>query len=90
LVARQIAGNISLAVVTDWVYKNQPNRHSKVKNDPTKMKLHDLQLRKTLELVGRMQETMKEMVENSCQMVCKCDNLLEIVQELEQEEAKNE
>jgi len=32
---------------------------------------------------------MKEMVENSCQMVCKCDNLLEIVQELEEQKGQS-
>jgi hypothetical protein len=51
------------------------------------MKLQDLQLRNALELLGQLKETMKVTVENTHQMVCKWDNVLEIVQELEQEEA---
>ncbi len=44
-------------------------------------------MRKALELLGQLQETMKVTVETTRQMVCKWDNVLEIVQELEQEEA---
>jgi uncharacterized protein YicC (UPF0701 family) len=47
-------------------------------------------LRKVLELLSQMQETMKLTVENSRQLVCKWDNVLAIVQELTDEEALNE
>lgn len=54
----------------------------------------DLLLRKALELVGQMQETMTKSVKHTRQMGCHLSNVLAIVQELvhdrEQEEAHTE
>jgi hypothetical protein len=50
----------------------------------------DLLLKKVLEGVKQLQESMKLTVENTLQLGCNLDNILMIVQELEEEEAKKE
>jgi hypothetical protein len=46
-------------------------------------------LRKELEILGQLQESMQVMVENTRQIGCNLDNLREIVHELEEEDEAN-